>query len=48
MNRRDILKNIGLGTAGVIVSGEAIGQVKPKATQLKKYLRHKMASFVTK
>jgi gluconate 2-dehydrogenase gamma chain len=35
MNRRDILKNIGLGTAGVIVSGEAIGQVKPKATPVK-------------
>jgi gluconate 2-dehydrogenase gamma chain len=35
MNRRDILKNIGLGTAGVIVSGEAIGQVKPKAAEVK-------------
>jgi gluconate 2-dehydrogenase gamma chain len=35
MNRRDILKNIGLGTAGVIVSGEAIGQVKPKTTPVK-------------
>lgn len=35
MNRRDILKNIGLGTAGVIVSGEVIGQVKPKATPVK-------------
>ncbi|MCP9754638.1 gluconate 2-dehydrogenase subunit 3 family protein [Lacihabitans sp. CCS-44] len=35
MNRRDILKNIGLGTAGVIVSGEAIGQVKPKAATVK-------------
>lgn len=35
MNRRDILKNIGLGTAGVIVSGEAIGQVKPKAAAVK-------------
>jgi hypothetical protein len=32
MKRRDILKNIGLGTAGVMVSGEAIGQVKPKTS----------------
>lgn len=32
MKRRDILKNIGLGTAGVMVSGEVIGQVKPKTT----------------
>jgi hypothetical protein len=35
MNRRDILKNIGLGTAGVIVSGETMGQVKPKAATVK-------------
>lgn len=35
MNRRDILKNIGLGTAGVIVSGEAIGQTKPKVSPAK-------------
>lgn len=35
MNRRDILKNIGLGTAGVIVSGETIAQVKPKTTPVK-------------
>ena len=30
MKRRDILKNLGLGTAGVIVSGETIAQSKPK------------------
>ncbi len=31
MKRRDILKNIGLGTAGVVVSGSAIAQTKPAA-----------------
>ncbi|MCP9769013.1 gluconate 2-dehydrogenase subunit 3 family protein [Lacihabitans sp. LS3-19] len=35
MKRRDILKNIGLGTAGVMVSGETIAQTKPKATPSK-------------
>lgn len=35
MKRRDILKNIGLGTAGVMVSGEAISQVKPKTAPVK-------------
>jgi hypothetical protein len=35
MKRRDILKNIGLGTAGVIVSGETIAQTKPKAAPTK-------------
>jgi gluconate 2-dehydrogenase gamma chain len=31
MKRRDILKNIGLGTAGVVVAGTASAQTKPKA-----------------
>jgi gluconate 2-dehydrogenase gamma chain len=35
MKRRDILKNIGLGTAGVIVSGETIAQTKTKAAPTK-------------
>ena len=35
MKRRDILKNIGLGTAGVMVSGETIAQTKPKVTPKK-------------
>ncbi|MFC3810818.1 gluconate 2-dehydrogenase subunit 3 family protein [Lacihabitans lacunae] len=30
MKRRDILKNIGLGTAGVVVAGTASAQTKPK------------------
>lgn len=30
MKRRDVLKNIGLGTAGVAVSGKAIAQNEPK------------------
>ena len=35
MKRRDILKNIGLGTAGVIVSGETTAQTKPKVAPTK-------------
>jgi gluconate 2-dehydrogenase gamma chain len=31
MKRRDILKNIGLGTAGAVVAGTASAQTKPKA-----------------
>lgn len=31
MKRRDILKNIGLGTAGVVVAGTASAQTKPKS-----------------
>lgn len=36
MKRRDILKNIGLGTAGVVVSGDIMGQApkKPAATPI--------------
>ncbi|NBA86594.1 gluconate 2-dehydrogenase subunit 3 family protein [Emticicia sp. CRIBPO] len=35
MKRRDILKNIGLGTAGVVVSGDLIGQTPVKKTEVK-------------
>lgn len=30
MKRRDILKNIGLGAAGIAISGDVVGQTKPK------------------
>jgi hypothetical protein len=32
MKRRDLIKNIGLGAAGVAISGESIAQTKPKTT----------------
>lgn len=35
MKRRDILKNIGLGTAGVMVVGNSEAQTKPKAAPVK-------------